>query len=341
MQGPLAARWLRWQVEALEQSLLDLEEELEGNPLSHTPPLTQTRSHDREALSREPEEALEYFGPATTQGGGTQADSPQYFGEEEPSDDEGWTGPMTKKQVDTTPGEAVEYSDEEDRRTPTPDHAAEEAEDHWWSPDYGWPAEARQYETPQLEDWTPSLEQWEAAPQAQGGKDGHWHRQVEAVWQEVAVAELMTQQRDAWAQLPGVPMDTSVGGGRVRGRMTRAEYLAAEKRDAIYSGGAVCYHCRRPGHLRAACPSRAAPRVRSSPLFGLRSVNRGGRDPRKGGNVKKQPSQDVLHGDEAEEELGLARLVSSYTLPHQNSQPGRRGRQIARSKVLSRRARDT
>ena len=57
--------------------------------------------------------------------------------------------------------------------------------------------------------------------------------------------------------------------------------------------------------------------------------------------VKKQPSQDVLHGDEAEEELGLARLVSSYTLPHQNSQPGRRGRQTARSRVLSRRARDT
>ena len=58
-------------------------------------------------------------------------------------------------------------------------------------------------------------------------------------------------------------------------------------------------------------------------------------------NVKKQPSQDVLHGDEAEEELGLARLVSSYTLPHQNSQPGGKGRQTARSKVLSRRARDT
>ena len=57
--------------------------------------------------------------------------------------------------------------------------------------------------------------------------------------------------------------------------------------------------------------------------------------------VKKQPSQDVLHGDKAEEELGLARLVSSYTLPHQNSQPGERGRQAARSKVLSRRARDT
>ena len=51
--------------------------------------------------------------------------------------------------------------------------------------------------------------------------------------------------------------------------------------------------------------------------------------------VKKQPSQDVLHGDEAEEELGLARLVSSYTLPHQNSQPGERGRQTARSKVLA------
>ena len=57
--------------------------------------------------------------------------------------------------------------------------------------------------------------------------------------------------------------------------------------------------------------------------------------------VKKQPSQDVLHGDAAEEELGLARLVSSYTLPHQNSQPGGRGQQTARSKVLSRRARDT
>ena len=58
-------------------------------------------------------------------------------------------------------------------------------------------------------------------------------------------------------------------------------------------------------------------------------------------NVKKQPSQDVLHGDEAEEEMGLARLVSSYTLLHQKSQSGERGRQTARSKVLSRRARDT
>ena len=57
--------------------------------------------------------------------------------------------------------------------------------------------------------------------------------------------------------------------------------------------------------------------------------------------VKKQPSQDVLYGDAAEEELGLAHLVSSYTLPHQNSQPGGRGQQTARSKVLSRRARDT
>ena len=41
----------------------------------------------------------------------------------------------------------------------------------------------------------------------------------------------------------------------------------------------------------------------------------------------------MLHGDAAEEELGLARLVSSYTLPHQNSQPGERdqieGRQTA------------
>ena len=58
-------------------------------------------------------------------------------------------------------------------------------------------------------------------------------------------------------------------------------------------------------------------------------------------SVKKQPSQDVLHGDAVEEELGLAHLVSSYTLPHQNTQPGGRGRQTARSKVLSRRARDT
>ena len=58
-------------------------------------------------------------------------------------------------------------------------------------------------------------------------------------------------------------------------------------------------------------------------------------------HVKKQASQDVLHGDAAEEELGLARLVSSYTLPHPNSQPGGRGRQTARSKVLSRRARNT
>ena len=57
--------------------------------------------------------------------------------------------------------------------------------------------------------------------------------------------------------------------------------------------------------------------------------------------VKKQPSQDVLHGDAAKEELGLVRLVSSYTLPHQNSQPGGRGQQTARSKVLSRCARDT
>ena len=57
--------------------------------------------------------------------------------------------------------------------------------------------------------------------------------------------------------------------------------------------------------------------------------------------VKKQPSQDILHEDAAEEELSLARLVSSYTLPHQNSQPGERGQQTARSKVLSRRARDT
>ena len=40
-------------------------------------------------------------------------------------------------------------------------------------------------------------------------------------------------------------------------------------------------------------------------------------------DVKKQPSQDVLHGDAAEEELGLARLVSSHTLA------GEAGRQLA------------
>ena len=54
-----------------------------------------------------------------------------------------------------------------------------------------------------------------------------------------------------------------------------------------------------------------------------------------------QPSQDVLRGDAAEEEREIARLVSSTTLPHQNSQPGGRGQQMARSKVLSGRARNT
>ena len=77
------------------------------------------------------------------------------------------------------------------------------------------------------------------------------------------------------------------------------------------------------------------PLVPSKTSLGWKAINAMSLD------VKKQPSQDVLHGDEAEEELGLARLVSSYTLPHQNSQPGGRGRQTARSKVLSRRARDT
>ena len=57
--------------------------------------------------------------------------------------------------------------------------------------------------------------------------------------------------------------------------------------------------------------------------------------------VKKQPSQDILQGDAAEKELGLTRLVSSYTLPHQNLQPGGRGWQTACSKVLSRHTRDT
>ena len=91
-------------------------------------------------------------------------------------------------------------------------------------------------------------------------------------------------------------------------------------------GGGVCAP---PGQ----CPPPARPPSQSVP----------GAQPRRQARVcvKKQPSQDVLHGDEAEEELGLARLVSSYTLPHQNSQPGERGRQTARSKVLSRRARDT
>ena len=56
--------------------------------------------------------------------------------------------------------------------------------------------------------------------------------------------------------------------------------------------------------------------------------------------VKKQPSQDILQGDAVKEELGLACLVSSYTLPHQNSQPGKGSRQTACSKVLSRHARD-
>ena len=54
-----------------------------------------------------------------------------------------------------------------------------------------------------------------------------------------------------------------------------------------------------------------------------------------------QPSQDMLKGDTAEEEQEIARLVSSTTLPHQNSQPGRRGQQMARSKVLSGRTRNT
>src|ERR1700761_8745791 len=53
------------------------------------------------------------------------------------------------------------------------------------------------------------------------------------------------------------------------------------------------------------------------------------------------PSQDVLKGDAAEEEREIACLVSSTTLPHQNSQPGGRGRQMARSKVLSGCARNT
>ena len=51
-------------------------------------------------------------------------------------------------------------------------------------------------------------------------------------------------------------------------------------------------------------------------------------------------SYSVCNRDVAEEELGLAHLVSSYTLPHKNSQPGRRGQQTACSKVLSRCARD-
>ena len=60
--------------------------------------------------------------------------------------------------------------------------------------------------------------------------------------------------------------------------------------------------------------------------------------------VKIQPSQNVLQGDAAEEDLeeeaSLARLVSSRTLPHQNTSAGRGGRQMAHSSLLSRRARD-
>ena len=56
-----------------------------------------------------------------------------------------------------------------------------------------------------------------------------------------------------------------------------------------------------------------------------RKVKMVGRSSKTNTPVKKQPSQDVLHGDKAEEELGLACSVSSYTLPHQNSQPGKRG----------------
>jgi len=48
-----------------------------------------------------------------------------------------------------------------------------------------------------------------------------------------------------------------------------------------------------------------------------------------------QPSQDVLRGDTVEEEREIAHLVSSTTLPHQNSQPGGRSWQVAHSKVLS------
>ena len=52
-------------------------------------------------------------------------------------------------------------------------------------------------------------------------------------------------------------------------------------------------------------------------------------------HVLTQPSQDVLQGDAAEEEQEIACLVSSTTLPHQNSQPGEKGWQMAHSKVLS------
>ena len=79
--------------------------------------------------------------------------------------------------------------------------------------------------------------------------------------------------------------------------------------------------------------------IKTGKLGGMIGVRRG--DVVVGADVKKQPSQDVIHGDAAEEELGLACLVSSYTLPHQNSQPGGRGWQTACSKVLSRHTRDT
>jgi len=44
--------------------------------------------------------------------------------------------------------------------------------------------------------------------------------------------------------------------------------------------------------------------------------------------------------EQAEEVAEISRLVSSCTLPHQKSHAGR-GRQMAHSKVLSRRERDT
>ena len=121
--------------------------------------------------------------------------------------------------------------------------------------------------------------------------------------------------------------------------------------------GVQCYNCQKYGHIVKECFQRKKPCTpQPGPSTQARKTHQGEESDdeakeqanvilRQMGeasdSVKKQPSQDVLHGDTAEEELGLARLVSSYTLPHQNSPPGERGQQTARSKVLSRRTRDT
>ena len=60
-------------------------------------------------------------------------------------------------------------------------------------------------------------------------------------------------------------------------------------------------------------------------------------------HVMIQPSCDqksTLQGDVAEEEFKTAQLVSSHTLPHQNTCAGKRGRQMAHSRLLSRHTRE-